>query len=84
MKRSKWELCLDILNFISKCGECKKTRIMYGARLDWKTFKRHFTFLLENNIVQETKNSKNCKIYRLTDKGNKLLSRLKNVKKDLG
>lgn len=40
-----------IRNFIKR-KNCKKNRAMHLANLDWKSFKKHFSLLLEKGLVE--------------------------------
>ncbi|MCD6492828.1 MAG: hypothetical protein J7K36_03375 [Archaeoglobaceae archaeon] len=79
-KRNRLEILKDILLvvFESKDG-VKKTKIMQGAYLDWRNFKRYFDFLIENDFLDVTVNktaNNTDRIYIITDKGKELLVKL--------
>lgn len=80
--RGKWEIILDILKILEEKNQCKKTRLMQSAYLDWRSFKKYFKFLKENNYIKplETNNS-NTKDFTITENGKNLLNELKDVKK---
>lgn len=73
--RSRWEIIMDMLKAIQEEDKAKKTRIMQKAYLDWRNFKRYFDFLLEEGFIECTQDV--C--YTLTNKGEKLLTRLEEV-----
>lgn len=73
--RSRWEIILDVLKAIQEENKAKKTRIMQRAYLDWRNFDRYFSFLLEEGFIERTPDT--C--YRLTEKGEGLLTRLQGV-----
>jgi predicted transcriptional regulator len=75
--RSKWEIILDILEVIRAEEKAKKTRIMYMAYLDWRNFTRHFNFLLEEGHIMKCNPDNEC--YKLTENGDNLLKKLKEV-----
>jgi predicted transcriptional regulator len=79
--RSKWEIILDILEVIRTEEKVKKTRIMYNAYLDWKNFMRYFNFLLEKGCIMKCNPDNEC--YKLTENGDNLLKKLKEVQKIL-
>lgn len=66
---------MDMLKAIQEEDKAKKTRIMQKAYLDWRNFKRYFDFLLEEGFIERTQDV--C--YTLTNKGEKLLTRLEEV-----
>jgi predicted transcriptional regulator len=73
--RSRWEIILDVLKAIQEDNKAKKTRIMQRAYLDWRNFDRYFSFLLEEGFIKRTPDT----YYRLTEKGEGLLTRLQEV-----
>jgi predicted transcriptional regulator len=85
MQRSRWEIILDILDVISDEGRrSKKTRIMKKAYLDWWSFEKYFAKLIERGFVEKIVNSIVGTIYALTEKGEDLQERMKEVRKILG
>jgi len=75
--RGKWRIILDLLEIIQAEEKPKKTRIMYMACLDWKNFRRHFNFLLEEDYI--IKCNPDNESYKLTENGYNLLKKLKEV-----
>lgn len=73
--RSRWEIIMDVLKAIQEESKAKKTRIMQKAYLDWRNFERYFSFLLEERFIERTPDVR----YRLTEKGEGLLTRLQEV-----
>ncbi|AIJ06091.1 hypothetical protein JH146_1249 [Methanocaldococcus bathoardescens] len=67
-------IIFDILKVIEKNEELKKTQIMYAANLDWKTFNRYITYLLNNKFIKKTDGT-----YILTPKGKLLLGKIREV-----
>ena len=77
-ERSKWEIILDVLKVIQEeDGNAKKTRIMQRAYLDWRNFKRHFTFLVDEGFVTKCNPDNGC--YKLTENGRNLGKKLKEL-----
>lgn len=76
-ERSRWEIIHDILAVALEEKKAKKTRIMQKACLDWRNFKRYYGFLIEENLLAKCNSDKDC--FELTEKGNDLLDRLKEV-----
>ena len=84
-RRSRWELILDILKVISNEGrKAKKTRIMKKAYLDWWSFEKYFAKLQKDGFVEKIDDPALGTIYKLTDRGEELQGRLKEVEKILG
>lgn len=83
MKRGKWEITLDMLKCVSKNEQCKKTRIMQEAHLDWNMLNKYLNYLVDNSIIKNSEYSKKKKFYSLSEKGNNLLENLLKVKREL-
>jgi predicted transcriptional regulator len=75
--RSKWEIIIDVLEVIRVEENAKKTRIMYKANLDWRTFQKYYNFLIEEGLMVECNPENDC--YMLTEIGKKLLQKLMEV-----
>ncbi len=73
MKRSRMEIIYDILTSIDR-GVKSKTRIMYAANLDWRSFSKYISFLEEEGFV-----SRNGNGYVLTEKGRIFISKLREI-----
>lgn len=79
--RSKYELYIEILKATPEGrGRAKKTRIMHDAYLDWRNFRRYFSFLIEHGFIG---NNNNPEGYFLTNSGRELLQKLEEVKRML-
>jgi predicted transcriptional regulator len=73
IKRDKIMIIFEILKAI-KDKELKKTKIMYAANLDWKTFSNYIGYLLDNEFIKKTDGA-----YTLTPKGELLLEKIEEV-----
>jgi len=76
-KRGRIEIIGEILKMIEG-GETRKTRIMQGVFLGWKSFNAYMKFLLENELIKENGVKKGDVVeihYKLTDKGKKVLEK---------
>jgi len=86
--RGRWEILMDILlamkREMANEGTVKKTRVMQKAHLDWRTFQKHFNFLLEQGfIVCITDESAEEERYLITERGEDLLRKLEDVRRIL-
>ena len=86
--RGRWEILRDILlamkREMANEGTVKKTRVMQKAHLDWRTFQKHFNFLLEQGfIVCITDESAEEERYLITERGEDLLRKLEDVRRIL-
>jgi predicted transcriptional regulator len=67
MRRTKFDIIVDIIN-LTMDGGANKTRIVYGANLNFKIANKYINFLLENGLIEEeVKEGK--KYYLATEKG---------------
>jgi len=86
--RGRWEILMDLLlamkREMANEGTVKKTRVMQKAHLDWRTFQKHFNFLLEQGfIVCITDESAEEERYLITERGEDLLRKLEDVRRIL-
>ena len=87
-RRSKLEVCLDILGVIAK-GESKPTRIMSATNMSWKQLHVEFDKLIERELImvvdvtseaRRRKSDKRSKLeYRLTQKGENVLKYMRRT-----
>ncbi len=78
--RSRWEIILDLLEVTSGEGSrAKKTRIMQKAYLDWRNFQRHFSYLLNHGFIEKIEDPVGGTCYKVTESGEYLMKRLKEV-----
>jgi predicted transcriptional regulator len=76
-KRSRWELIYDVLKVTYEEKKSKKTRIMQRAYLDWRNFQKYFELLIDKGFIAKCNNVPDN--YEITEKGMKLLERLRKV-----
>ncbi len=79
-ERGRWDIIEDILIVLTDEKKSKKTRIMQRSYLDWRNFQRYFDFLLEAGFIAKYNGPIGEGYYEMTEKGNELLKRLRNVK----
>ena len=80
IRRSEIEIVRDILTLTKKGA--KKTQILYQTNLSYTQLNDYLSFLLEKKFV-ETHEIKFFTIYKITDKGLKLLDSINEVIKYL-
>lgn len=74
------EIYATVLEII-KNGETKPTRIMYGAKMSWKPLSRVLQELVTKELVQSVEHTsveRKKIIYTITEKGDKILTFLKD------
>lgn len=81
MPRSTCEIVSDILETVGNEENCKRTKIIRLANLDWKMSKRYLNYLLDNNYLETYDDgSKGKESYRITKSGGELHKSVDNVK----
>ena len=81
MKRSRLEICIDILQTVNK-GYHKPTRIMYKSNLSWNPLCETLNFLTEQGALEVKKIGKKKKYY-ITEKGKEILEYYEQLKRIL-
>ncbi|MFW6120291.1 MAG: winged helix-turn-helix domain-containing protein [Petrotogales bacterium] len=77
-KRSETEIIHSILS-LAQSG-AKKTHIMYKTNMSYNLFIEYLDFLLEKNLVErKMPNPSDGTIYKITEKGRKLLESINSA-----
>lgn len=81
MARSKVRIVSDILETVKNNKECKKSKIVRLANLDWNMANKYLSTLLKEGFLEnyEKETGKGGKNYNLTEDGKELLGFLKQV-----
>jgi predicted transcriptional regulator len=81
-RRSDIEIIAEML----KVGENKvgKTEIMYSVNMSYSQIQKYLGYLINEGFIDTIKVGNPCVYYRVTEKGQKLLQLLENVKGMLG
>ncbi len=86
--RCKCQIISDILKTIKREKNCKKTRVIRFANLDWNMADKYLGFLLENNYLETYEDGRRGnESYGITEEGRELLktvNKVKNMCEDLG
>ena len=80
-RRGEVQILMDILS-ISLNGT-KVTHLMYKANLSYFTLRRYVRTALKRGLISQVKNNNGFVVYRTTEKGRLLLSKLREVKSAL-
>jgi len=75
-RRTRFDIMVDILS-VSAEG-ANKTKIVYGANLNFKLANEYIGFLIDSDLLSQEKN-KNGKIFTTTDKGMDLLNKFREL-----
>lgn len=81
-RRSRLEIYLNILEAVRN-GVEKPTRIMYAAKLSWKPTKSILSYLIEQGLIAEVRDTKSVKSrrrYKITEKGIAVLDYFEKAK----
>jgi predicted transcriptional regulator len=80
MRRSKLEICVDVLNILALNGPLKKTHLSYKTNLNCCALHEQLDFLASNTLIEERtikKNPKSLKkgttVYAITQRGQNIL-----------
>ena len=77
-RRGEVQTLIDILG-ISKKG-VKFTHLMYKANLSYTTLRKYLSSLSKQGLIVKVRNNDGSMVYRATEKGRRVLDRLKEVK----
>jgi len=80
-KRNRMEIVGDMLAAIqNKGGRIKPTHLMYKANLSYAQLKSYLDELVEKEFVTETANDTNNTYIIITDKGDKFVQKLSEMR----
>jgi len=73
VRRSKPEICVDILKVLALHGPLKPTHITYKAKVNFNLLKQHLDFLIKQNLVKKRTVGKKKAVYAITKRGIRVL-----------
>jgi len=76
VRRTRFDIIIDILK-VSLEG-ANKTKIVYGANLNFKLAQEYIDFMIEAKLLEQ-EDHKNSKVYNATEKGIELLTKFKEL-----
>jgi predicted transcriptional regulator len=79
MRRSKLEICIDVLKVLAARGPLKPTHIMYKANVNRSLLKWCLDLLVRQNLVEERRRGERT-VYAITDRGIAVLNYFKELK----
>jgi len=80
MRRSKFELHLDILKALSHGAPMKQTQIMYKVNICYQFLERYLDFLIKQGLVEIRAIDGQRTTYVITQKGLSALSKYQDLK----
>ncbi len=76
-RRSNIEVMADIL----KLGQAGKTEIMHSANMSYRQLQKYLEFLVQNEFIDVMKLGNTVTVYKVNEKGLKLLKNIDNLLK---
>lgn len=83
MRRSKFEMYLDILGVLEHHSELKLTHIMYETNVNCCILKEYLDFLMKQNLVEERTVGRQRVVYSITQRGITVLGYYRELKQVL-
>jgi len=83
LRRSKFEMYLDILGVLERNGELKLTHIMYETNVNCCILKEYLDFLAKQNLVEERMVGRQRVVYSITQRGITVLGYYRELKQVL-
>jgi predicted transcriptional regulator len=86
VKVNKRRSDIEIIAEMLKVGEngAGKTEIMYNVNMSYSQIQKYLGYLITEGFIDTIKIGNPCVYYQVTEKGQKLLELLENVKSMLG
>lgn len=82
MKRSKFEVCIDILKVVAHRGPLKVTYIMRKANINHKALNEQLDFLIAQGLI-ETRQEGERRVFTVTQQGITVLKYFRELKQVL-
>jgi len=83
MRRSKLEMCVDILKVLARGESFKLTHIMSKANVNCNVLKEYLDFLTKQGLIEEKIVGKERMVYAITQRGHTVLKQLRELKEAL-
>ena len=74
MRRSKIEICMEILKILSQRGLSRITHVMYDTNTNCSLLKEILVFMMKQGLVEEKSVGKDRVAYCITQRGLAILS----------
>ena len=69
MRRSKLEMCIDILNVLAHRGPLKLTHVMYKANINCSVHNEYIDFLIKQDLIEKRTIKKEHIVFEITPRG---------------
>jgi predicted transcriptional regulator len=78
-RRSKIEICIEILSILAQRGLSRITHIMYNTNTNCSLLKEIMVFMIKQNLVEEKAVGKDRVAYCITQRGLSILTSYKEL-----
>ncbi len=82
-RRSRIQICIDVLTILSQRGLSRITHIMYDSNTNGKVVKKNLTYMVQKGLVDQKPVGKERIAYHITQKGSSILNTFKEFKQML-
>jgi predicted transcriptional regulator len=79
MRRSKIEICVEILTILSQRGLSRITHVMYDSNTNCSLLKEILVFMIKQDLVEKKSVGKDRVAYCITPRGISILSAFKEL-----
>jgi len=79
MRRSKFEIKLDVLKALAYNGPLRITHIMYKTNLNCSYLKELLELLFQQNLVERKKQRQRRTVYTITERGRSCLKHIRRL-----
>lgn len=74
IRRSKIEICIEILSILNRRGLSRITHVMYNTNTNCSLLKEILVFMMKQNLVEEKSVGKDRVAYCITQRGKSILN----------
>jgi predicted transcriptional regulator len=79
IRRSKIEICIEILSILNQRGLSRITHIMYNTNTNCSLLKEILVFMMKQDLVEEKSVGKDRVAYCITQRGQSILNSFKEL-----
>jgi predicted transcriptional regulator len=82
-RRSRIQICIDVLTILSQRGLSRITHIIYDSNTNCRVLKNNLTYMVQKGLIEKKFVGKERRAYQLTQKGVTILNKFKEFKQML-
>jgi predicted transcriptional regulator len=83
VRRTKFEIVVDVLDFLANSGSMKITHVAQILNLNSSVLRDYFDFLLKQGLIEEEKVGKKRVVYKISARGLKIFKQIEDVQSSL-